>query len=246
MPEFILPDVFINHALGLLRIDNFLDKKDVLDQAFHIDHLLGDHFHYRIKEFKKLLYNIQNDVSAAKDGGMRVYFSSKDDDSNQITLIYTPVHDTNIDYEKYYTIDENGYLINLDKDTASAWVTQYQTVILPKLQQGGFKETESLVYTIETVKDLFDFIKAHTVKTIIANFAAYLPAGSPYIKIFNADDDKYPNQLTLIFTLRGPDINTDKSLSNKRAIYILGGKSGDTGNPCPPPNDKPCPGTSLP
>lgn len=241
-----LPKVFIDHALGLLRIDNFLDKKDVLDQAFLIDHLLGDHSHYRAKEFKKLLLNIQKDVSAAKDGGMRVYFASKDDDSNQITLIYTPVHDTNIDYEKYYTIDENGYLINLDKDTASAWVTQYQTVILPKLQQGGFKETKSLVYTIETVKDLFDFIKAHTVKNIIANFAAYLPKGSPYINIFQSNDADYSKQLTLIFTLRGPDINSDNSLSSKHALYIMGGTSGDTGNPCPPPNDKPCPGTSLP
>ncbi|MBS1744924.1 MAG: hypothetical protein JST21_02010 [Bacteroidetes bacterium] len=246
MSQAAITKVIIDHALGLLRIDNFLDKKDLLDQAFHIDHLLGDHSRYRIKEFKKLLHNIQKDVGADNTGGMRVYFASKDDDENQITLIYTPVHNKNIDIEKYYTMDEGGYLINLDKTTANTWVTQYQTVILPILQGNGFIETKSIVYTIDSVSELLDFINAHTIKNLIANFAAYLPANSPYIKTFNSDDDHYPKQLTLIFTLRGPDINLDNSLSNKHVIVILGGASGDTGNPCPPPKDKPCPGSSLP
>jgi hypothetical protein len=246
MPEKALSKVIIDHALGLLRIDNFLDKKDVLDQAFHIDHLLGDHHHYRIEEFKKLLNAIQKKAGTDKTSGMRVYFASKDDGKNQVTLIYTPVHDTNIDDEEYYIIDDTGNVTQLNKDTANTWVKQYQEVIMTRLQKGGFRETKSIVYTIDSVNELLTIINKNTITTIIANFAAYLPENSPYIKIFNSDDDKHPEQLTLIFTLRGRDIHSDNSLSSKHAIYILGGASGDTGNPCPPPKDKPCPGTSLP
>ena len=50
MATSLISKVIIEQALALLRIDNFLDKKDIIDDKLQIDHPLADHTKYDPKQ----------------------------------------------------------------------------------------------------------------------------------------------------------------------------------------------------
>lgn len=235
-----LDKVIIERALALLRIDNFLDKKEIFDDYFHIDHPLADNNRYRPAQFIKLLKKIIE--VADKAGGLRVYFASRDETT--LTVIYAPTRkvsseDVYEDVGKYFIMDAEGKLQSLPIEEAKLWFANYIDNFLPLLQRAGFYETNIIFYKIDIVKELLDFIQKNLpLRSTKVQFAAYLDKDDPYLSIGKANDKDFSNQLSLIFGLRGPKFGLDNNGSHriKNMLVILGGASGDTGDPCPPPN----------
>jgi hypothetical protein len=184
MATSLISKVIIEQALALLRIDNFLDKKDIIDDKLQIDHPLADHTKYDPKQLIKLLQDILS--HADEDGGLRVYFGSRDDHhDNPLTLIYAPTHKKDAhnvfrDVGKYFIIDTDDFERPVDTDRAKSWVKRYKEVYLPVLQQHGLIETQVMFYNIATITELAKFIKDHgELKSSKVHFAAYLHKDGP-------------------------------------------------------------------
>lgn len=253
MPNSFLNNVIINRPLALLRIDNFLDKKEIIDEEFMIDHPLVDRYNYKPAEFKSLL----NILVKGAYTGLRVYFASSNESKDMITLVYAPtkeVDSVNEDAGAYFIFSEGKYLESIQASDARAWVANYNEKILPVLQQAGFYETKCIFYKIDIISKLFNYIIENgPLKSAKIHFCAYLDKDDPNIALFEnskipIDDAINSNKLTLVFGLRGPNIGKDKKKGIQKInnmLVILSGAFGDTGNPCPPPDDKPCPGAKL-
>lgn len=248
-----LKDIRINRALALLRIDNFLDKKDILDNKFQINQPLSDHGKYSSTQFLKLLNSIK--AEAEDMGGLRIYMASRNADEQELSLIYAPtsakINNTYTDVEKYYIIDNNGFKKEISKDEAKQYVENYRNEILPILEKElGIHETQTMFYKIEFVEQLRNILSNNTVELVRAFFAGYLRKNedSPNTPNPGDDDYEYERRLTLIFNLKGPNIVNKivgKGTGNSIYFALKNSMNADTGNPCPPPNDKPCPGAKL-
>lgn len=252
---FVNNNVIIKRGLALLRIDNFLEKKDVIDIEFETKQSLADCTKYSPKQFLKLINLIIKD--AGDNGGLRVYFASRSALNQELSLIYAPtgakVDGVYEDVGKYYIINDNGLIEKISMNEAKGYVENFRNEILPKLEKLVSPETQMIFYGMEfitTLKGVLDNPNT-TVKSIRYYFAGYLKETEerPYPPVEDDIDVKFPQRLTLVLNLRGPKIVkelTGDDGGNSIFFAPLSDTTNvDTGNPCPPPDDKPCPGAKL-
>jgi hypothetical protein len=168
-------------------------------------------------------------VSSQKNTGIRIYFASsiKTDDSTansyfdekdegKMALILAPTFDDDTIFTRdtgyYYTTNQNGLIVSLNKTTAQQWVSHYENnkKIKSPIQEGNLPDgdTKSLWYTKMEFLELIEEIgclnrnKSANIIGLVACLTAY-HKDEPLINYFFEGQQKSfdgKEMLTLVFS----------------------------------------------
>lgn len=227
---------------------------------------------YTVEQFKSLLEKLSglpHDVT-----GLRIYYgcylknqpdtdkylpSGKED---RLCLIYSPTRsngDQQEDIGEYYIIKHNNGAERakpIEQETASDWVSYYQSFKLKKLQKHhrnhynpNFEESKSIWFPIKDILDwkcIMENSGKHEIPIITAVsifFTSYSTKGV-YKEDYNDHDREYERKLGIVITMWDKeDIIKFERISWFKERFLE--RNLDTGSPCPP--DRGCKtGSKLP
>lgn len=245
-----LPKMCVSYDLGKKRKDLYTTSGKFAELSNIIGKPESISFFISKPSFLKLL----NTVVTKEVRGIRIYFANYPDTilsnfqipkgfEKQLTIIIAPTKDSDqTDSGSYYALNRGGSFVDIGFSMAKEWVNDYRFKgKLSKLTSIiGKPDTQCILYEIGHFSNLSDEIKKCQ-KNIMSGVRVYFSCLT--------DNEKESNQLVIQFVL------TKKVGSNDIDYYIdkefphrpkpTKPKFLDTGNPCPPPDDKPCPGAKL-
>ncbi len=247
-----LPIMSVNYDLGKKRKDLYTTSGKFTELSSIIGKPESIGFFISKPSFLKLLKAV---VGEEWISGIRIYFANYPDTSpinfkipagfeKQLTIIIAPTKDpNNTDSGAYYAFKKGGSFVDIGFSMANEWVKDYQfNGKLSKLTSIiGKPDTKCIFYPRDHFSDLRGEIK-NCQDSIMSGVRVYFSC--------LIDSEKEPNQLVIQFVLtkkvRDNDIDyyIDKDFPDRpkpiKTEFL------DTGNPCPPPSNEPCPGAKLP